>query len=907
MKVDVVVRRAIVVLSLVGSALVPIHAEDPHWAYEPVRVVPVGPLENQAWSRGPIDRYVLQRLETLQREPAREAPAATLLRRVTLDLTGLPPTPLEVASFVEDAAPDAYERVLDRLLRSPAYAERMATWWLDMARYADTHGYEGDGARQIWLYRDWVINAFLQGMPFDRFSIDQLAGDLVPEPTDTQRVATGFHRNSPFCYEGGTDLEQFRVEAVVDRVNTTMTVWMGSTFGCAQCHDHKYDPVSQEEYFQLYAFFNNATEATGARFTAVSPLRQAGAAALRARIARLESQIAGHDVSDFRQTWMETQQHRGLRVWKVRDARSSGGASIDRLADHSLLVSGANPARDDYEIVYQWEGGRFAALGLEVLHHPSLPKGGPGRYEQNGNFGLSTLEISVSGPQPQSPWQTVEVAEAFASYEEPQDKVANALNLQQECWCTNQQEAQAWFVLRDPLMLAAGSRIRVRLRHASKWERHGIGRFRLWSTGEPGLGELGEKFPALNVVAILTKPAATRTPKEVDEADAYLRNVDPAQQLLHAEVARSKQGLRTAETMVMQERAKPRQTRVLLAGSHLNPGASVAPAIPAAWHAWDDRWPRNRLGLARWLMSKGNPLVGRVTSNRIWAMFFGQGIVTTSEDFGVQGTPPSHPRLLDYLADYFVRTNWNLQTLQRQILMSSTYRQSSDIPMALRGGDTSDRWYGRGPAFRLAAESIRDVALSVSGLLDRQIGGAGVFPYQPPGVYEQIHSFNTAWKTSERGQQYRRGLYTWWKRTAPYPSMIAFDAPRRSVCVDRRPRTNTPMQALVTLNDPVFLRCARGLAQRMRSTDDGSFTVGLRIGFRLCTARDPTSAEMEELTRLHARSFDKYRGQPAAAHTLAEGGIAAGPRANQVGVAEMAAWVTVANVLLNLDETLMKY
>ena len=907
MMVDVGIRRAIAVLSLVGLAVVPIHAEDPHWAYGPVRVVPAGPLGNQTWSRGPIDRYILHRLETLRRQPAGEAPAATLLRRVTLDLTGLPPTPLEVASFVEDAAPDAYERVLDRLLRSPAYAERMATWWLDMARYADTHGYEGDGARQIWLYRDWVINAFLQGMPFDRFSIDQLAGDLVPDPTETQRVATGFHRNSPFCYEGGTDFEQFRVEAVVDRVNTTMTVWMGSTFGCAQCHDHKYDPVSQREYFQLYAFFNNATEATGPSFTAVSPLKQAGASALRAQIARLEAQIADHDVSDFRQTWMETQHNRGLRVWKVRDARSSGGASIDRLADHSLLVSGANPARDDYEIMYQWEGGRFAALGLEVLHHPSLPKGGPGRYEQNGNFGLSTLEISVSGPQPESPWQSVEVAEAFASYEEPQDKVANALNLQKDCWCTNQQEAQAWFVLAEPLMLSAGSRVRVRLRHASKWERHGIGRFRIWSVGADGSGDLRQDFPALNVVAILAKPMATRTAEEVDEADTYLRTVDPAQQQLRAEVARSQQGLLTAETMVMRERANPRQTHVLLAGSHLNPGVSVAPAIPGAWHAWDDNWPRNRLGLARWLMSKRNPLVGRVTSNRVWAMFFGQGIVTTSEDFGIQGTPPTHPRLLDYLADYFARTNWNLQTLQRQILMSATYRQSSDVPVAVRGGDTSDRWYGRGPAFRLAAESIRDVALSVSGLLDRQIGGAGVFPYQPQGVYEQIHSYTTAWETSERGQQYRRGLYTWWKRTAPYPSMIAFDAPRRSVCVERRPRTNTPMQALVTLNDPVFVRCARGLAHRMRLRDDGSFRVGLRFGFRLCTARDPAAAEMEELMRLHTLSCDQYRTQPAAAQTLAAGGIAPGPGANLVGVAEMAAWVTVANVLLNLDETLMKY
>ena len=885
----------------------PLCAAEPHWAYQPVQVSPVGPLRLSGWSRVPIDHYVLQRLEERRRQPAAEARPAVLLRRVTLDLTGLPPTPAEVDAFVSDSSPDAYERVLDRLLRSPAYAERMATWWLDMARYADTHGYEGDGARQIWLYRDWVIDAFLQGMPFDRFTIDQLAGDLLPRATETQRVATGFHRNSPFCYEGGTDLEQFRVEAVVDRVNTTMTVWMGSTFGCAQCHDHKYDPLSQQEYFRLYAFFNSATEATGASFATVSPLQQRGAAALRAKIDKLEKQIRVRDVSDFRRTWWEAHQPRQWRVWNVQDAKSAGGASIQQLADHSLLVGGKNPTRDDYEIVHQWKGGRFAALGLEVLHHPSLPKGGPGRYEQNGNFGLSTLEIAVAGPQPESPWRSVEVKEALASFSEPQDQVGNALNGQPDCWCTNQQEAQAWFMLATPLDLAGGSRVRVRLRHASKWERHGIGRFRLWSAGSLAPGHLGEGFPALNVIAALSKPEQERTSAETNEVDGYLRARDPALARLRATVERSKQGLVTAETMVMQEREEPRRTRVLLAGSHLNPGAEVTPGIPRVWHSWDDTWPRNRLGLARWLMSDRNPLVGRVTSNRVWAMFFGRGIVSTSEDFGVQGAPPTHPRLLDNLAAYLVDAGWNLQALQRQIVMSATYRQSSDVPAALRGGESSDRWYGRGPAFRLDAESIRDVALSAGGLLDRRIGGPGVFPYQPQGVYEQIHSYTTSWKTSERGQQFRRGLYTWWKRTAPYPSMITFDAPRRSVCVERRPRTNTPLQALVTLNDPVFVRCAKGLARRMQLSDDGSYKAGLRTGFRLCVARVPTAEEIAVLRRLHTQAVGSYRNQPAAAEELFGAEASVGQPMENVDPAEFAAWLTVANVLLNLDETLMKY
>ncbi|MBB76341.1 MAG: hypothetical protein CMJ75_17690 [Planctomycetaceae bacterium] len=900
-------RRGFLVLSVAWLALAPLRAEEPHWAYQPVRVSPVGPLRQVGWPRSAIDQYVLERLEAVRRRPAEEAPRAVLLRRVTLDLTGLPPSPIEVETFAEDTSPDAYERVLDRLFRSPAYAERMASWWLDMARYADTHGYEGDGARQIWLYRDWVINAFLQGMPFDRFSIDQLAGDLLPRPTESQRVATGFHRNSPFCYEGGTDLEQFRVEAVVDRVNTTMTVWMGTTLGCAQCHDHKYDPFSQREYFQLYAFFNNSTEARGASYSAVSPLKQRGATGLRSRIALLEERVGRHDVAEFQRVWEAAQQGRGWRVWDVLAAKSSGGSSIVRLPDHSLLVGGDNPVHDDYEIEYHWPGGRFSALGLEVLHHESLPQGGPGRYPRNGNFGLSAVEIAVAGPQPNAPWRNQELAAARASYAEPQDQIENALDGQPACWCTNQKEAQGWFVLANPRDWSAGHRIRIRLRHASKWERHGIGRFRLWSAGAFAEDTFSKGFPPLDVLAILAKEEHSRTPEENQQVHGYLRGHDPALARLRAEIERVKEELTPSETLVMKEREEPRTTHLLLAGSHLSPGEAVSLGVPDAWHEWDSSWPRNRLGLAQWLMSDRNPLVGRVTSNRVWSMFFGRGIVRTSEDFGVQGAPPTHPRLLDYLANYFVGSRWNLQALQRQIVMSATYRQSSDLPLAARGGDTSDRWYGRGPAFRLPAESIRDVALAVGGLLDRRVGGPGVYPYQPQGVYEQIHSYTTSWKTSERGQQFRRGVYTWWKRTAPYPSMIAFDAPRRSVCVERRPRTNTPLQALVTLNDPVFVQAARALARRMQLADDGSCTTGLRVGFRLCVARTPTEAESAELRLLYDRMAKTYRTQPAAAVALADGHGIAGQQTPGEAAAEFAAWVTVANVLLNLDETLMKY
>ena len=903
---SVVMMRVVQGLFAAWLGMGQIAAVEPHWANQPLRVSQFDTRPQAGWSRGALDRFVAKRLAAQGRTPAPGAVQTALIRRVALDLTGLPPTPQEVDAFLADDAPDAYERVVDRYLRSPDYAERMAIWWLDMARYADTHGYEGDGARQIWLYRDWVIDAFLQGMPFDRFTIDQLAGDLVPQGTEAQRIATGFHRNSPFCYEGGTDLEQFRVEAVVDRVNTTMTVWMGSTFGCAQCHDHKYDAITQEEYFQLFAFFNNATEANGATFSAISPLHQEQAKESRQRMGWLEDRISASDVSGIRRQWWAAQLKRQWRVLPPQEAVSLGGAVMELLPDKSVLVSGKNPAHDRYEMVHEWAGGVFAALGLEVLHHPSLPKQGPGRYEQNGNFGLSTLEIEVADPAADGAWRRVALNDAVASYQEPQDKVVNALNGQSECWCTNQREAQAWFLVAQPFELPAGSRVRVRMTHDSKWQRHGIGRFRLWSSGALMRDDLAPGFPVLQVVKSLLKKEQERTPAEVRSLDAYFRGIDPALAPLRNEIERIKLTLRPVETMVMKEREQPRATHVLVAGSHLNPGASVSADVPQLWHKWENAWPRNRLGLARWLMAPENPRVGRVTSNRIWAMLFGQGLVSTSEDFGVQGAPPTHPLLLDYLAAHLVRTGWNLQALQRQIVTSATYRQSSDVPAGAGGGEASDPWLGRGPAFRLDAECIRDNALAVSGLLDRRVGGPGVYPYQPQGVYEQIHSYTTSWATSTQGQQYRRGLYTWWKRTAPYPSMIAFDAPRRNVCTERRPRTNTPLQALVTLNDPVFVQCAAALARRMQLRDDGSAASGVRFGFRLCVARAPVAAELAELLRLYRRAVGIYREQPQAARALAESGLPEGlPR--DVSLPQLAGWITVANVLLNLDESLVKY
>ena len=876
---------------------------EPHWAYVAPKQHRLPAVKNHSWPRNAIDFFVLRQLEDKGLQPSRQASRTTLIRRVTLDLTGLPPTPAEVSAFLRDKSPNAYERVVDRLLRSPAYAERMTTWWLDMARYADTHGYESDGSRNIWLYRDWVIDAFARGMPFDRFTIEQLAGDLLPSATPSQRVATGFHRNSPFCYEGGTDLEQFRVESVVDRVNTTMTVWMGTTFGCAQCHDHKYDPFQQKEYFQFYAFFNNTNETRGASFSAVSPLQTGQLAAVRSRIERLRQKRKTVDVTRVVQEWSRRIQSAQLRLLAPKRLVSSGGATLTVLKDKSILASGKNPSHDTYELLYDWPGGSVSALGMEVLHHKSLPKGGPGRYESNGNFGLSKIDIDYALPSQSPSWKRLKVKTATATHHDSNDKITNSLRNNRECWCTNQKEADAWFVLDRQYDLPAGTKLRIRMTHRSKWQRHGIGRFRLWSAVLDKLRVAKNASPRLSALASLLKRKGVAKNTGIKEFNEYLRSIDPALIKLQGEISLLRKMIPTAKTMVMQEMPKPRTTRILIAGSHLNPGKVVQPKTPKALHKWNSKFPLNRRGLAMWLMDPANPLVARVTMNRIWRIHLGRGIVKTSEDFGTQGSAPSHLQLLDHLATTFVRSGWNLQAMQRTIVTSATYRQSSSISSVALRVDPTNQFYSRGPAHRMDAEMIRDNALAVSGLLHQRLGGPGIYPQQPAGVYEQIHSYTTKWNVSSAGQQHRRGLYIWWKRTAPYPSMITFDAPRRNVCTERRPRTNTPLQALVSLNDPVFIECANALGRRMiTETPQGTLAAKVSYGFRLCVARLPSDQETRELVKLYERALAIYRKKPKAAQALAT----AKALPSNTTAAEVAAWTLVANVLLNLDETLTK-
>ena len=654
-----------------------------HWAYVPPVRHPLPAVKNQAWVRNTIDQFILARLEREGLNPSPEADRATLLRRVSLDLIGLPPTIEELNAFLADRRPMAYERAVDRLLASPHYGEHQARPWLDEARYADTNGYEKDDRRTIWPYRDWVIDAFNRDLSFDRFTIEQIAGDMLPEATTEQKIATGFHRNTMVNTEGGTDDEEFRVAAVIDRVNTTMTVWMGTTMACAQCHNHKYDPFSQKEYYQLFAFFNNTAD----------------------------------------------------------QGRSN------------------EPA---LELATPGEIARRKALRQETAR----------------------WQLQLVGP---SPLLSVTLARAM------RDRVAD------------------------------------------------------------------------------------------------LRKQEAA--------------IKPATTLVMRERPAPRPTHVHIRGNHRNLGQAVTPAVPGKWHALSAGQPANRLGLARWLVDPANPLVGRVTMNRIWARYFGKGFVETSEDFGAQGEPPSHPELLDWLATELVRQGWSVKAMHRLIVTSATYRQTSRVTPELYERDPYNRLNARGPRFRLEAETVRDNALAISGLLNRKIGGPSVFPSQPEGIWNNPYSTDK-WMASKGGDRYRRGLYTFWRRTAPYAAFVAFDAPSREVCWERRPRTNTPLQALATLNDRVFVECSAALARRMLTEARGKDEDRAIYGFRLCAGRSPTGAELTYLVQLFRDNVAKYRKDPAAAQAMRSNGLPA--PAGDVDGAELAAWTVVANVLLNLDETVTK-
>lgn len=897
-----------------------------HWAYlKPVR--PALPrVNNGKWARSEIDDFILARLEAEHLAPSKEADRYALIRRLSLDLTGLPPTLEEVDAFVKDHSAKAYEKVVDRLLASPHYGEQIARWWLDLARYADSNGYQVDLARSIWPYRDWVINAFNQNMPFDQFTIEQLAGDLLPNATLEQKVATGFNRNTKINDEGGGDAEEYRTKAVKDRVATTATTWLGLTMMCAECHTHKYDPITQEEYYRFYAFFNNTTD--GGNYT-VEPTVSVPAPDVTSRVKEIRSRIAmaqkelkiAEERLPIEQAEWEKHAAGKTNVWvplQLTGAFSVGGATFTNLPDASILATGLNAIYDTVTVEAESDLQNITAILLETLPDPSLPHQGPGRWGKSGNFILDEF-AAVAWPKATPPngnaTTNVVFARASADWEQQYYRAEHAIDRNPRTgWAIGPQFGKRHFLiteLRETVGQPGGTRFGFRFEHYHG-NSHTIGRLRLSVTTEKDPVALWPLDP--EVVAILNVPSADRSDEQRRELAIRYRSISPSLRKIERELFRlnereSEVAAAKYTTPVMQERAEPRATFIQVRGNFLDKGNEVSAGVPAFLPTLDTNQPLNRLALARWLVDPQNPLSARVTVNRLWERFFGVGLVKTSEDFGVQGESPSHPELLDWLATEFLRQNWDMKAMQKLIVMSATYRQSAVVTDELLKRDLYNRWLARGPRFRLDPETMRDQALAVSGLLNSEIGGPSVYPVQPANLWKEIGFLRPEigmdeWPLSDGSERYRRGIYTFWRRVCTYPLFATFDAPSREVCTARRPRTNTPLQALAVLNETTLLEAARVFAQRIMIQGGANLSQQIEFAFRLCASRPPTRSERQRLENFFVQQLKSFEHDPRAAEELLK--TSSSEMSVNLDSRKLAAWMMVANALFNLDETITK-
>jgi hypothetical protein len=898
-----------------------------HWSFQPVVRPEVPQVKHDGWVQNPIDAFILARLEQEGVQPSPEADRVTLIRRLSLDLRGLPPTVAEIESFVGDTRPDAYERLVDQFLASSHYGERWGRHWLDVARYADSHGFTIDGARSIWKYRDWVIDAFNRDLPFDQFTIEQLAGDLLPNATTEQIIATGFHRNTLVNQEGGTDAEQFRVEAIDDRVNTTSTAFLGLTIACAQCHQHKYDPISQRDYYQMFAFFNNCDEPN---ISVPSDEQTARMQELNAQIAQAEKPLAAHDAEFLKGLPEWEKQLAGPvddELWTPLDPVELGseqGSVLNKQDDRSVFVDFSTPPSDTYIVTLETSLESVTAVRLEALTHPSLPKNGPG-YASNGNFVLTGFEVAAgalktageavsdrgegvrdqeSGVRDDLKLQAVPLARAVADHSQDNYPIENAIDGSAKTgWAINVKrgnpnvDREAIFFPAETIRHKGGVRLVVRMRHEMN-SKYLIGRFRLSVTDASP--ELLSVPAAIRAIAAI--PADERTPEQHDQlADAF-KQTDLARKPLADKVAQLKRQKDSLQkdiptTMVLRERKAPRETHIHIRGDFLRKGSRVEPGVPSVLPPLsDDLETPNRLDLARWLVDPGNPLTARVTVNRFWQRYFGLGLVDTEDDFGTQGSPPSHPELLDWLADEFMQQGWSMKSLHKLIVTSATYRQSSAIREDLLQRDPANRLLARQSRLRLEAEIIRDVALASSGLMSEEVGGPSVYPPQPEGIYVLTQT-KKSWPVSQGPQRYRRGMYTFFWRSSPYPLLPTFDAPNANTTCTRRARSNTPLQALTLANDQAFVEIAQGLAARILREAPDYDEGRLRHAFRLCMTREPSDREMQRLTEFLNLQRANFESRAEEAKL-----VAPADRPNEVTVPEAAAWTAVARVFLNLDE-----
>jgi len=1037
-----------------------------HWSYRVPQRPDLPQLTSEQeknWLKNPVDHFVLERLRREGLTPQSEADRYALVRRVALDVTGLPPSQVEIQQFIEDSSPNAYDEMVDRFLAKETYGEHWARMWLDMARYADSSGYADDPARTIWLYRDYVIGAFNRNLPFDQFTIEQLAGDLLPNPSAEQLIATAFHRNTLTNNEGGTNDEEFRNVAVVDRVNTTYAVWMGTTMACAQCHSHKYDPISQQEYFQTFAIFNNTEDADRGD---ESPLYEAWTDEQLKRRAELNEQFAAYvktldtmtpELEASRKAWeVSLAKPSTWLIPSVASATSEAGVTLSIDPASGIIRSAAGAGKDNFQIDLDLANIRtagtsqLAAIQLETFADDSLPNKGPGW--NNGNFILTELRatlvpprgtnlsgryvrvelpgankilslaevevfakgenIARKGTATQSnvafdgaaaraidgnsngnyfeansvthsdvnatdPWWEVDLgslqpidkitvwnrtdggpatserlkgavvkvlgedknvlwektiddtarpdvawdidgarsitfAAAIADFQQGDYVAANLATKKidpNKGWGVGGgagRDHRITLIASEPIDIPEGGRLRVVLSHQSPHTQHIIGRFRLSVTGD----DTALKWANIrkDLQTILQTAEGERTDAQKAIVATFYRSIAPELADVRTRLEATRVELAsfkpTTTVPILRERGSDRQrvTKLQHRGNYLDLGEEVKPGIPGVFKA-SNQYVNNRLELARWIVSRDNPLTARVTVNRYWEQLFGTGLVATAEEFGSQGDLPSHPELLDWLAVDFIENGWNMKRLLRTLLLSATYRQSSKVSTDVVQLDPDNRLLARGPRFRLPAETIRDQALAVAGILSAKMHGPPVKPPQPSLGLSAAFGSSTDWTTSAGDDRYRRGIYTTWRRSNPYPSMSAFDAPNREVCTLRRVRTNTPLQALVTLNDPVYIEAAQSLGRNMfnaAKTNAGRIGFGLNVA--LCRPIQPE--EIEVLQNLHEKALAIFKSQPEAAIKMATEPLGALPEG--LDAAEMAAWTVVANSILNLDEFLMR-
>lgn len=906
-----------------------------HWAFSPPKrpdVPRIDPALELGRVRNPIDAFVLRRSVQHGLPQAREADRTTLVRRLYLDLVGLPPSPEEVDAFVQDNSPEAYSRLVDRLFESEHFGERWARWWLDAARYADSDGYEKDKPRSVWFYRDWVIQAMNDNMPYDQFIVEQIAGDLLPNATQSQRVATGFLRNSMVNEEGGADPEQFRIEAMFDRMDAIGKAILGITTQCAQCHTHKYDPLSQREYYQMFAALDNFYDASMPAFT---PEQAQQRDAVLEQIAHIEDSIKQRtpDWQSRLTKWAQDVQSRRAR-WRTVTPTDLPyeGQKFRVLEDGSIVSESYAPTRTTNTFSLTTTVNSITGFRIDILKHPQLPRGGPGR-SIFGTGALTEFEVSIApADQPdqkqtikfKSAWSDVNPAKAplpslYRDRDPTKDKrVTGPIEFAidgdgQTAWTTDlgpgrrNEDRVAIFIPEEPVPLTGNVVLSFTLKqNHGGWnsddnQNYLLGRYRFSITDQAV-----EEFLPPKVESTLENLDWAKDDASLRTLFSYWRTLQPEFEGDNSNIEKAWQAYPETDSQLVVEATHPRPAHVLLRGDFLNRGERVEPGAPDFLGPLPQSDEPDRLRLARWLVRPDAPTTARVIVNRLWQAYFGRGIVTTPEDFGYQSSPPSHPELLDWLATELVQSGWDLRHVHRLIVESATYRQSSAMAQHHISQDPTNTWLSRGPRYRVDAELVRDIALKVSGLLDRSIGGPSVYPPAPDFLFQPPASYGPkAWHTSDEHSRYRRSLYVHTYRSVPYPPLQVFDAPKGDAACVRRERSNTPLQALVLLNEPQFVEASRALATRIMREAQGNEERIVR-GFLLTLGRRPSTKESQIMTEL----LVKQQQRCAKAEIDVEEILGTNPvlfkQLTGTSADEAAPWVIVARTLLNLDETITK-